>query len=59
MSEEYEHAVIELFANGLASAEQWEEMAAVVKMASDDYILRDLVTAIDAAVRKEGKYCVT
>ena len=53
MSEDYEKAVIELFSSGLASEVQWEEMAAVVKLASDDYVLRDLITTIDAVVRKE------
>ena len=59
MNEEYEQAVIELFSSGLASEEQWEEMAAVVKLASDDYVLREMVTAIDAVVRKEGRCCAT
>jgi hypothetical protein len=60
MSDEaYEQAIIELFSSGLATREQWKEMAAAMKLVSDDLILRDLVGEIDAMVRTDKKYSAT
>jgi hypothetical protein len=53
--ETYKRAVVELFSSGLAREEQWEEMATVLKLVSDDLILRDMVTEIDAAVRTNAR----
>jgi hypothetical protein len=55
----YEQAIIELFSSGLATQEQWREMAAAMKLVSDDLILRDLVREIDAMVRTDTKYTAT
>jgi hypothetical protein len=57
--ETYEQAIIELFSSGLATQEQWKEMAAAMKLVSDDLILRDLVREIDAMVRTDKKYSAT
>ena len=55
----YEQAIIELFSSGLATQEQWREMAAAMKLVSDDLILRDLVREIDAMVRTDQKFTAT
>jgi hypothetical protein len=52
----YEEAVIELFSGGLATQGQWHEMATALKLISDDFVLRDLVVEIDAAVRPSPEY---
>jgi hypothetical protein len=57
--EAYEQAIIELFSSGLATQAQWKEMAAAMKLISDDLILRDLVGEIDAMVRTDKKYSAT
>lgn len=53
----YEQAVIELFSSGLATEEQWLEMATAIKLMSDDFVLRDVVVEIDAAVRTDNTCC--